>query len=87
MLKFKENQYFMLDEKELDREESIIFIECLEDEKKRHENARSLCLALLSRTDKPILFILFMFSSYKRHQQDLDMIQESIDYLRKKWNL
>ena len=87
LMKFKENHYFMLDEKELDRKESITFIECLEDEKKRHENARSLCLALLSKSDKPEIFMLFMFSSYKRHQQDIDMIQASIDYLVEKWNL
>jgi len=87
MIKFKENHYFMIDEKELNRDEAIQFIECLEDEKKRHENARNLSLALLSRTDKHVLFIVFMFSSYKRHQQDIEMIQASLDYLRDRWKL
>lgn len=77
----------MLDEKELDREEAAIFLEFLEDEKKRHEKERTICMALLSRSDKPAISALLMFSSYKRHQQDIDMIQASIDYLRVKWHL
>jgi len=76
----------MIDEKLLDKKESIDFIYCLEVEKLRHEVSKIDCLTKIEISTS-LLLLTFWFSSYKRHIQDIEMIEKSIDYLKKKWSL
>lgn len=76
----------MIDEKSLDKNESIEFIFCLEIEKYRHTISIDDCLIKM-QSSFSFLLMTFWFSSYKRHIQDIEMIDKSIKYLKLKWNL
>lgn len=86
MIVFKRNKYFMIDEKLLDKDESKEFISCLELEKLRHEVSKLECLRKIELSSS-LLFLTFWFSSFKRHIQDIEMIDKSINYLKSKWGL
>lgn len=76
----------MIDEKLLDKKESIDFIYCLDKEKIRHIVSKINCLTEIDISTS-FLFLTFWFSSYKRHIQDIEMIDKSIQYLKAKWKL
>jgi hypothetical protein len=87
MITFKKDHYFMIDEKLLDKNESLDFIICLEIEMERHETSKYECIDKMRDTSLSDLEHTFWFSSYKRHVQDIEMIGKSIEYLKKKWEL
>ena len=87
MIAMKKDKYFMIDEKLLDKDESIEFIHCLEVELFRHIISQNNCLSNIQSLKCSFLFLTFWFSSYKRHIQDIEMIEKSINYLKQKWNL
>jgi len=86
MIAFKKDKYFMIDEKLLDKKESIEFIYCLEIEKIRHEVSLTDCLIQIDLSAS-FLLLTFWFSSYKRHIQDIELIDKSIRYLKLKWDI
>ena len=86
MITLKKNKYFMIDETGLSRLESKEFISCLEVEKFRHVNAKNNCLIKFQQSYS-FLNLMFWFSSYKRHLQDIEMIDKSIKYLKLKWKI
>jgi len=86
MIMMKKDKYFMIDEKLLDKKESVEFIHCLEIEKIRHVVSKINCLTKI-KLSSSILLLTFWFSSYKRHIQDIEMIEKSIKYLKSKWHL
>lgn len=86
MILFKKDKYFMIDEKLLDKDESREFISCLEIELDRHEVSKIDCLTKIELSSS-LLLLTFWFSSYKRHIQDIKMIEKSIEYLKEKWQL
>lgn len=78
----------MIDEKQLNIDESKEFIGFLLKERNRHHIASAECLMKIKNSkDKSLLFLTFWFSSYKRHLQDIDKIDESVKYLSDKFNL
>jgi hypothetical protein len=88
MITFKKDHYFMIDEKQLDKQESIEFILFLMQEKNRHKVASAECLMKIKTSvNKSFIYLTFWFSSYKRHLQDIEMIDKSIDYLSDKFEL
>ena len=82
----KKDDYFIIDEKLLDKQEAIEFIACLNLERERHLADSLLCLDKIKFSQiKPIIYLVFWFSSYKRHLKDLEMIDKTIVYLQQKW--
>lgn len=86
MIRYKKDKYFMIDEKSLDKNESREFIFCLEIERFRHIISMNDCLTKI-QSSFSLLILTFWFSSYKRHIQDIEMIDKSIKYLKLKWDL
>lgn len=82
-----EKQDNMIDETKLDKFESIAFIQCLKEELERHKQAHhySLWLAYLWH-HIPVKEKFYTLGAI-RHLQDIEMIEKSIFYLMKKWNL
>lgn len=86
MIAFKKDQYFIIDETQLDKNETKLFIQLLEKEKLRHIMEKDKAVTMYA-TCKTNLETQFHFSAFKRHIQDIDAIDKTLDYLRKKWNL
>ena len=86
MIIYKKDKFFMIDEKELDYKESIKFVKCLEIELQRHKDAIEYCIQQMPIV-KTMLEMTFWFSSHKRHQDDIENINKSIEYLKQKWEL
>lgn len=86
MITYKKDKFFMIDEKELDYKESIEFVKCLKIELKRHEDAIEYCKEQIFIC-KTMLEMTFWFSSHKRHQDDIENINTSIEYLKQKWDM
>ena len=82
----KQTEYFMINEKLLDKQEAIEFIACLNLEHDRHLADSLVCLDKIKFSQtKPIVYLVFWFSSYKRHLKDLEMIDKTIVYLQNKF--
>lgn len=88
MISMKKNQFMMIDETQLDKDESIEFILFLMQERNRHKVASAECLMKIKTSiNKSLIYLTFWFSSYKRHLQDIEMIDKSIEYLSDKFEL
>lgn len=89
MLRLKKNEYFMIDEKKLNKDEAKTFIQLLILERERHFKAMREALNNLKESFEihKQVKALFWYSSYKRHCQDIKMINKSINYLKRKFNL
>lgn len=74
-----------IDETKLNKYESILFLECLKDEKLRHEQAKkySEWIAYLHHDNK----VITQFHTLQaiNHAIDLEMIIKAMNYLIKKW--
>ena len=83
-----EKGHHFIDETQLDKAEAIIFIQLLECEKQRHRKEKILA-AMKSRhtsTNDP-LQQHFWTSCVIRHEEDIIMIDKTIQYLINKFNL
>lgn len=76
-----------IDETKLNKYESILFLDCLKEEKVRHEQAKkyAIWMAYLHHDNKVI-------SEFHRlqainHVVDIEMIDKTIDYLIGKWRI
>ena len=76
----------MIDEKFLDKKQSKQFIFCLEIERCRHVISINDCIIKI-QSSSSFLLLTFWFSSYRRHIQDIEMIDKSIEYLKSKWDI
>lgn len=76
-----------IDETKLDKYESILFLNCLKDEKERHEQAKKEAewIAYLHHDNK--LIAKFYTLQAVNHLKDLDMINNAMVYLINKWNI
>jgi len=87
MIILKKNNH--IDETKLDRSESMLFIEMLRHELKRHqyEIFRAKETAYYKFPYSNPLVAKFWECQTQNHKQDVDMIQKCIDYLVEKWGL
>ena len=76
-----------IDETKLNKYESLLFLECLKDEKIRHEQAKKYAewMAYLHLDNKVIT--QFYTLQAINHLVDLDMIIKTMNYLITKWSL
>lgn len=87
MIILKKNNH--IDESKLDRNESILFIDMLRHELKRHqyEIYRAKEHAFYKFPYSNPLVSKFWECQTQNHKQDIDMIQKCINYLIEKWSL
>jgi len=82
----------MIDESKLDKVEARAFIACMWSEMKRHmrerDEAKDIADNFILSNDKQIA-VIKQFYEYgaRRHQDDINMIVKSINYLRRKYDL
>lgn len=76
-----------IDETKLDKYESILFLECLKEEKVRHEQAKkyAVWMAYLHHDNKVISE--FYRLQAINHLKDLNMISHTMVYLINKWGI
>ena len=74
----------MIDEHMLDREEAEQFIACMKEEKTRHERAKVDAQVHANRANTKVEALFWTFG-VTRHEDDISMIQKTIEYLLKKW--
>lgn len=74
-----------IDETKLNKYESILFLECLKEEKSRHDQAKkyAVWMAYLHHDNKVIS--KFHTLQATNHLIDIDMIVSTMNYLIKKW--
>ena len=77
----------MIDETKLDKIQSILFIQCLKEELDRHKLEHKNCVWFAYLYHDVSVKEKFYTLGAIRHLQDIKMIEKSINYLKKKWNL
>lgn len=76
-----------LDETKLDKYESILFLQCLKDEKERHEQAKKYALwTAYLHHDNNVIKKFYTLQAVN-HVKDLEMIEYTIVYLINKWGI
>lgn len=87
----KDKGHYMIDETKLDKEQAKEFLIFMEQEKLRHEWAMDVSVLKVRdcvwEGNKNTLKFMFNYFCAKRHQQDIEMIQQTIFYLRNKFDL
>ena len=77
---------YLLDETKLTEEEAIAFIACMEEELDRHREAIIDSHRKVLYTDSETVKTFYYFS-IERHKIDIKAINNTLSYLKEKWNL
>ena len=86
MITLKKDEYYIIDETILNKDESKNFITYLKIELNRHNDSKTDCWCKMYCA-KSDLYFFFWFSGYKRHLKDIEMIRKTIKYLTHKWSI
>ena len=84
MIELKDNNH--IDETKLDKRESLLFIQLLDDEKTRHLlEVKSAKFLMWLHRDK--LISKFWELQMLNHESDIEMIEKTMMYLFEKWRI